>query len=74
MTDAIRALTVVLDPNIRAEDVEPLRQAISRMQGVRRVSEHLRTDLDRHLVREAQRGCYTKRLLALWRGERGAQL
>lgn len=37
MTDRVYALTVVLDHDIRADDVEPLRQAILQMRNVLRV-------------------------------------
>ena len=49
MADRVKALTVVLDRDIRIDDVEPLMAAISCMKGVRKVTPEV-SDVSAHVA------------------------
>lgn len=49
MTDRINALTVVLDQDIRTDDVEPLVRAITQFRGVQSVNTHV-VELSDHIA------------------------
>lgn len=61
MTDRINALTVVLDKDIRADDVEYLKQAISMIRGVLRVDQHV-SDISSHIAYARARADLQERL------------
>ena len=50
MTDRINALTVVLNKDIRIDDVEGLINAIEMLRGVLSVSPHVADTLDSHIA------------------------
>ncbi|MBU3935808.1 hypothetical protein KJ909_03985 [Patescibacteria group bacterium] len=49
MTDRLKALTVVLQKDLRDDDAEPIIEAIKQLRGVRRVTSHV-THLDDHVA------------------------
>jgi len=61
MTDRISALTVVLDHDIREDDVQLIRGAIQMIRGVLSVDTHVR-DLDLHIATERARREFENKL------------
>jgi len=51
MTDRVNALTVVLEQDVREDDVQPLVDAIRMMRGVLRVKKHVAT-IDSHVAEQ----------------------
>ncbi len=49
MTDRVNALTVVLDKDMRVDDIEHMIAAISMLKGVKKVSMHI-TDVADHVA------------------------
>lgn len=54
MTDRIRHLTVVLDRDIRTDDIEPVITALHMVKGVASVEAHI-TDLRHHIAMNSVR-------------------
>jgi hypothetical protein len=52
MTDRVQALTVVLDRDIRTDDVEHVINAIRMVKGVADVTDQHIADMDDHLARQ----------------------
>lgn len=53
MTDRIRTLKVLLDRDYRADDAEPIRNALRMVRGVQRVEDGEAVGIDEHLARNA---------------------
>lgn len=68
MTDRINAFTVVLDHDIRDDDVEPLLTAIRMLRGVLSVTPHV-ADHTAHVVRERVNHEWINKLYNLIDGE-----
>lgn len=54
MSDRIKGLTVILEPNIRDDDAEPIINAISMLKGVARVKPHIADTEHYFAVQSAQ--------------------
>lgn len=65
MTDRIQHLTVVLDDDVRIDDVEGLVRAISMLRGVERVSTGKPVDSTDHLARSRARQELRTKVLGL---------
>jgi len=66
MTDRIHALTVVLDKDIRDDDVETIIQAIQMIRHVADVRTHV-ADLKTHAARARVREDLRDRIFQLWK-------
>lgn len=64
MTDRVNALTVALERDIRVDDIEQLKKAISQLRGVAKVSVHV-TDVADHVAEIRARGAVRDKLYAL---------
>lgn len=62
MTDRIKGLVVTLSANVRADDVEPIVNAIAQLRGVYSVSP-LVADVDHHIAVEQARREIESRIL-----------
>lgn len=66
MTDRIHALTVVLDKDIRSDDVEVVIQAIQMIRHVARVRTHV-ADLETYAARARVREDLRERMFKFWK-------
>ena len=64
MTDRVKALTVVLDKDVRIDDVEALMDAIKMLKGVRKVTPEVANVAD-HVADMRARGEVVEKLLTL---------
>ncbi len=64
MTDRINALTVVLDGNIREDDVQGLIDAIKYLNGVDKVTKHV-ADFESHIAKSQAQLTLRKKILDL---------
>lgn len=69
MTDRVYALTVVLEEDLRTDDVEPLIQAIERLRGVLSVGYRV-SDLPLYVAQERARQEWREKLVDLLWPER----
>jgi len=68
MTDRVHSLTVVLEKDIRVDDVEPLIQAIAQMRGVLTVS-GIVSNADSWMAERRARSMLTRKLFDVLREE-----
>jgi len=64
MTDRIHSLSVVLERNIRTDDIKPLIGAILQLRGVLRVSPHV-ADADSHMAESRARAELLDKVIAV---------
>jgi hypothetical protein len=70
MTDRISAVTVVLEQDIRDDDVQPLLDAIQMLKGVLSVTAHV-ADVSQEIARVRAQSALESKLWAALRGSAG---
>lgn len=64
MTDRIKALTVVLEHDIRTDDIEPLITSIMLLRGVLSVRTHV-VEIDSHVAEQRAKNDLRKKLFKI---------